>query len=378
MRIATLTWFTGNNYGSTMQAYAMQTVLKKLGHETEILAYKPGKAKNLLLKVKNHSLKATVDYKINELYLKIKSGGSDTSWNNMQLFDTFRDKYMKFSAPLSSENQLRLAAEAYDVLICGSDQIWSPFYFDPTYALNFCPDKKKIAYAPSFGVTQLPDRSKKRMAELIGRIPYLSVREAAGAELVRELIGKPARMVADPVLFLSRQEWQAIAADVPEEKPYILCYFLRKNEQYHRFVQKLAGKYGLDIRLIPMVSGDFSRDYAIQEAVGPREWIGLLHNAQWVVTDSFHCTIFSIIFQKNFATFRAFSDDNKRSQNSRIDSLLEIAGLKDRIVDEDTGVHIDSVTEEQWKHTQLALEQYAGESLQWLMQSIESIKETTV
>lgn len=378
MRIATLTWFTGNNYGSTMQAYAMQTILKKLGHETEILAYKPGKARNLILKVKNHSLKATVDYKINELYLKIKSGGKNASWNNMQLFDTFRDRYMKFSDPLSSADQLGLAAEAYDAFICGSDQIWSPFYFDPTYALDFCPDQKKIAYAPSFGVTQIPERSKKRMAERIGHIPHISVREASGADLVRELIGKPARVVADPVLLLSRQEWRAIAAEVPEEKPYILCYFLRKNERYHRFVQKLAGKYGLNIRLVPMVSGDFSRDYAIAEAVGPREWIGLIDNAQWVVTDSFHCTIFSIMFQKNFSTFRAFADHNKRSQNSRIDSLLEITGLKDRIVNEDTCVHIHSITEDQWRTAQLAIGQYAEESLQWLVQSIKKVKETIV
>ena len=151
-------------------------------------------------------------------------------------------------------------------------------------------------------------------------------------------------------------------------------YFLRKNELYHRYVQELAKKLDCEIRLIPMVSHDFQRCYTIQEAVGPREWIGLIKKARWVVTDSFHCTVFSIIFQKDFSVFRAFANQDERSQNSRIDSLLKIAGLTDRVVGKETDVHINSISVSQWADTQTAVNQYANQSLQWLEHALKDIE----
>lgn len=333
MKIATLTWYSGNNYGSTMQSYALQKVLQGMGHSSEIIAYSPAFFEKWKLKFQNHSVKATLDYKINEAYLKFLQKGVST--DNVALFDEFRREYQAFSSPVSSAKQLRTLASEYDAVICGSDQIWNPFYYDPVYFLDFVADRaKRIAYAPSFGVTEVPPFAQRRMADSLDLIDNLSVREKQGADIIYKLVHRKAQVVADPALLLPASEWKKIGRmpGTAPDKPYVVCYFLRKNEEYHRTVKRIAEKNGLDIVNIPMVTGDFERKETIRDTVGPREWVALLENAAMVITDSFHCTAFSIMFNKEFGTFRAFSETNIRSQNSRIDNLLQITGLENCVI----------------------------------------------
>lgn len=371
MRIATLTWYSGNNYGSTMQAYALQETLTRLGHETEILSYSPTKSENWKLKFLNHSVKATVDYKINELYVKLRSGSAEAGCSNMHLFDDFRAQQMRFSRPCSTKAEMAEIGREYDAYICGSDQIWSPFYFDPVYALSFVDEPwKKIAYAPSFGVNSIPERSKARMGRWLKSINCISVREKNGEHIVETIAGRTATTVVDPTLLLGKADWEKLARGPQYTKPYIACYFLRKNEGYHTFVQNIAQKLNCEIRLIPMVMGDYEREYAIKEPVGPQQWLDLLKNAAYVVTDSFHCTLFSIIFQKNFSTFRAFSDVDVRSQNSRIDSLLKMTDMQDRIVSVD--VHdIEMIQPERFEIASKNIDEMASASRKWLINAID-------
>lgn len=371
MRTATLTWYTGNNYGSTMQAYALQTTLKKLGHTNDILAYSPKKLDAWKLKFQNHSVKATLSYKINEFYVK-KFHKNSQMPDNMFLFDAFREQYMTFSKPYSSARDLEGALQEYDAFLCGSDQIWSPYYFDPVYFLNFVPDaKRKVPYAPSLGVSAVPEYAKKRFVNSVKAFEKISVREQQGADVIKDLTGLDATVVADPSLLLTAEEWADLAKPMPkvQEKPYILCYFLRNNDKYHQVVQTIAKKHGLEVRIIPMVKGDFDRPGVITEAVGPQEWISLIANANMVVTDSFHCTVFSILFEKDFATFRAFAADNKRSQNSRIEHLLHKTGLEDRIVGLDAE-DLLPVSKEQYRKAKEALKPFVEASLEWLKEAL--------
>ena len=358
-----------------MQAYALQETLTRLGHETEILSYSPTKIENWKLKFINHSVKATVDYKINELYVKLKSGSAETGHNNMHLFDDFREQQMRFSRPCSTKEEMLEIGREYDAYICGSDQIWSPFYFDPVYALSFVDEPwKKIAYAPSFGVNSIPEHSKARLGKWIKQINSISVREKNGEQIVKQIAGRISTTVVDPTLLLGKDDWEKLAKGPKYRKPYIACYFLRKNEGYHSFVQTLAKKLNCEIRLIPMVMGDYERDYAIKEPVGPQQWLDLIKNADFVVTDSFHCTVFSIVFQKSFATFRAFSDGNIRSQNSRIDRLLEMCELEDRIVSFET-TEIEMIEPGRLQRASQRIDEMASLSRGWLINAIKSAEE---
>ena len=373
MRIATLTWFTGNNYGSTMQSYALQAFLKKHGFESDILAYSPPKTKNLRLKILNHSVKATLEYKANELYVKLRGTGAQ---NNLHLFNEFRNKNMTFSESCSTRAEIAAMNDKYDAFVCGSDQIWNPFYFDPVYALEFVDgNRRKIAYAPSFGTNEISKKSAARMKKPISSINYLSVRELNGVQLIQKLTGREAIQVSDPVMLLNRKDWEHLATNFNDEHPYILCYFLRKNKSFHNFALQMSNKLDCGIKLIPMVMGDFKKPQVIKEPVGPEEWLGLIKNARMVVTDSFHCTLFSIIFRKDFAVFKAFRDEDKRSQNSRIDCLLETTGLTDRIINNCNEL-LGNISSEQFDRAEDILLQQAKRSAEWLLKAIGGPEET--
>lgn len=363
MRIATVTWYAGNNYGSTLQAYALQHVIKKNGHDCDILLYKPGKLKNWILKIQNGSVKATLDYKLNEFYIKKQYGNVPS---NITLFDQFRSKFQTFSKPVSSNSELKEIEKKYDYFVCGSDQIWSPYYFDPTYFLDFTNPSKRISYAPSFGVNEIPHKKIKQYQKCLKDFNDISVREEQGTKIVKDVLKKEARVVLDPTLLLSAEEWRNIESCNVHEKNYIVCYFLRKNEKYLDFVKKLAIEKNCEIKLIPMVAGDFNKEYATKEPIGPSQWLELIDKAQYVVTDSFHCTVFSIIFKKNFYTFRAFSDNNKRSQNSRIDNLLNFTNLNFRVVNENR-VNYEDIDTTVLDRAEILIRNKADEDIEWIM-----------
>ena len=368
-KIATVTWYTGNNYGSTMQSYALQTILKEKGYDCDILAYKPTKIKNWMLKIKNHSVKATIDYKINELYVKFKSNKSHIS--NMYLFDEFRNKYQTFTRPCSTKIDLKEISTEYDFFICGSDQIWSPFYFDQTYYLNFTSRKKRIAYAPSFGVNDLTKQRAKEIKELLEGFEEISVREEQGKKIIWKYCNRKARVVLDPTMLLPPKHWESLASDdYCGNDAYIVCYFLRSNSKYQKFIKNIASEKNLKIKLIPMVKGDYDLDYSIKEPIGPEQWLGLIKNARFVVTDSFHCTVFSIMFKKDFASFRAFSDANERSQNSRIDTLLKMCNFEDRIISDET-TSISTIDEERFNFAHQIIHDKSIEDIEWLINIIE-------
>ena len=223
-------------------------------------------------------------------------------------------------------------------------------------------------------MNSIPEHSKARLGKWIKQINSISVREKNGEQIVKQIAGRIATTVVDPTLLLGKDDWEKIASGPKYKKPYIACYFLRKNEGYHAFVQNIAHEMNCEIRLIPMVMGDYERDYAIKEAVGPRQWLDLIKNAEFVVTDSFHCTVFSLVFQKSFVTFRAFSDRNIRSQNSRIDRLLEMCELEDRIVSFET-TEIEMIEPDRLQRASQRIDEMASLSRGWLINAIKSAEE---
>jgi len=251
-------------------------------------------------------------------------------------FESFKDE--KFNHRLSKiyygYKNLCKGSLNYKTIITGSDQLWSPAGL-PTnfYNLNFVDDNvRKVSYSSSFGVKEIPWFQKKRTASFLKRLDYISMRENAGKEIVKKLIGKDVPVVLDPVFMLDKEEWERL---IPNERKisekYIFAYFLGANIEHRKVVEKIAKKTGLKIvtlrHLDQYVKYDESfGDYAPYN-VSPADFLNYIRNAEYVCTDSFHGSVFSIIHEKQFVVFNRYSDKSKHSKNSRIDSLCDNLGI---------------------------------------------------
>ena len=375
-KVYTQTWYRGNNYGSVLQAYALPEVIRSLGYECEVLAYAPTKLEQWRLKILYHGVRATIEYKINERAMKHAKNGDHEVIDNLQVFDEFRKNYMHITAPCSDAASIYRICSEKAIFICGSDQIWNPYNFNPAYFLNFVKDsKRKIAYAPSFGVEVLPNYSKKVIAKEVSTFVAVSVREKRGAELIKDLTGKEVKVAVDPTLLLSMDNWSSLLAERKVEKPYLFCYFLSRNDAYFKAAKEIAEMYNLELKVLPMVAADFAKEETIKEPIGPREWLGLVKNASFVLTDSFHCTLFAIRFHRQFYVLQRFADGDKRGQNSRIKMLLNMTELNDRLLVPNTPVKYGMVTQQKYN---IADENMKGEidaSIQWLRESLHNAAE---
>lgn len=330
-RFALMTWYTYSNYGSVLQAYAIAKIIRDMGYDLDFIKYDPQKNKqeptphtiSSLFKNAFELLKEQVIQPKNHSFL----------FEREKKYEEFRESFVKETEEVVYSHELCGLNDSYDAFICGSDQIWSPLCFDPSYFLDFVfESSKKIAYAPSIGRGDIPDiRMRKWYQKLLSKFDYLSVRELDGAKLVSSLTGKDCKTVVDPTMLLSWSEWREVASfDLVPDKPYCLCYFLGTNKKNWKIVHEIADTYNLDLLVIPIFKKDFVSKESVSRAVGPRDFVGLIDRANFVCTDSFHGMLFSINARKPFAVFNRFSYSDPKCQNSRIDSFLKIIGLSDR------------------------------------------------
>lgn len=332
-----------DNYGACLQAYALQSAIESSGSECEIIKYTP-----------YADLIRTTSYGANseeEASVKIKRAiahpvkfmkrrnFTQNSALRSAKFESFRNSYLKFGDKLyESWDELRKDPPEYDNFVCGSDQIWNPVIHHNTnvgpYFLDFVPEgKKRIAYAPSIGVEKIPEECRSEMKEFLEKFDTLSVREQHGAELIKELSALSAPVVLDPTLLFDGKWWSEVCHPVTVKKPYILCYLFNENPSTFRFVEFMKRKTGFDVVTLPQTFSDvYNKNIKIYDA-GPAEFIWLIKNAELIITDSFHATAFSINFNKRFYCLRRNTTGEKNNMNSRITSILSLAGLEDRLID---------------------------------------------
>lgn len=232
------------------------------------------------------------------------------------------------------------AKELYSDVIVGSDQLWLPVnVVADYYTLNWVPDEiNKISYSTSFGFSSIPNKYVELYRNFLNRINYLSTREESGVQIIKDIVARDAKLVCDPTILLTKDEWhEESSKERKYDEKYILCYFLGNNIEHRKFAERLRKKTGYKIVSLNHADeyvkySDEFCDYAPFD-IGPREWISLIENAEYVCTDSFHGTVFSILFNKMFFDFRRHNNKSKVSTNSRIDSLLDVAGIsKERIL----------------------------------------------
>lgn len=320
IRIGMMTFLHNDNYGSILQAWALQQTLLSLGYDATHIDYAPDR----LEKIRNLLLSGNSPKLILEGMRKKSAAGKMRGG-----FDEFRRANLCITAPCRNHAALARVAADFDLLLCGSDQIWSPVWLNPAYFLDFS-DLPKVAYAPSLGVKDMPNGYKrKKMARLVKRFSAVSVREQEGAGLIEQMANITPAVLPDPVMLVPKEQWQTVMDDhIPQEK-YILCYFIGDNPSYWETVAAVARRESCNVRVIPRTEGARNAGYPLEEDVPPQRWLGLINGAARVVTDSFHGATFSAILNRPCTILRRYREDDPESKNSRIDQLLRNLGVSD-------------------------------------------------
>lgn len=249
------------------------------------------------------------------------------------LFKSFLGNHVALSSERVDYAQLRGLADRYDAFICGSDQVWNPRFHggknDPGYFLQFASgEARTVAYAPSFGVSTLPESCKKNLAEYVGNIDFVSVREDSGAQLLAEYANIEASVVVDPTLLLTASDWDAIAKKpgwLPDR--YLAVYKFGERGEYDKLIKETARKLGLEIVNIPAAVDPV---FKTRWDIGPSEFLTIIRGAELVCTDSFHATAFSVIYRRPCIVFPRDAPGTAKSMNSRMEGLLRRLGLEAR------------------------------------------------
>lgn len=384
-KIALLSVFDVNNYGSMLQTYAMQQVLTQLGCESEIINYKRKSLKSQFLRIFDKTLlKAKLNFLYRDFYGKYVDKELGAYFKNRDIvFDSFVLEYCKLSDVIHNRTELTKKMYDYDTVLVGSDQVWNPTNLKKDYyTMTFVPSEiKKVAYSSSFGVSSIPKNQKEVTAKYLSRIDYIGVRELSGKKIIGELTGRDVPVVADPTILLSNDSWAEIIDDKPLiEKDYIMCYFLGSNPKHRDFVRKLKIMTGFDIVTIPhcdgIVKADFGFGDIIPQSVGPKEFLNLMKNAKYVCTDSFHCCVFAMLNKIDFFVFSRFGHkaNKSASTNSRIHSFLSITGLESRLMDDDAIPTLGLMQSVDYSLVTLELEKLRENSFDYLYTALDRKK----
>lgn len=342
MKIGLITYNRAHSYGAVLQCYATNKKLQDLEVEFETIDYNPyffRKMYYLLCKftsLRHPGIKSRL-YKL-FIYKTIR--------NRTKNFENFIEKNFNLSSKQYMDfDDINRNCNDYDVYITGSDQVWNSVCgnFDKVFFLDFddAKVKKRYSFAASFGMTSIPiDLLDEYRSRLNGYENY-SVREKTGAKLIRELTGKQAIISCDPTFMLMADEWKSIedVSYVPSN-PYVLVYYVTPTKDLQKAAQKLAKEKNLDVVCVPcylsyeVLSGKNDREFKQKffPSCSPEGFIALCHNASYVLTNSFHGTVFSVIFQKSFISQYEIT---KGEYNNRSQELLEQLEITNRDLTED-------------------------------------------
>ncbi len=320
-RIGILTFLHNGNYGSSLQAYALQSVIAGMGYSCEHMDYRPDAREKIVNLLRSgNSPKLLLDG-----WRKRQVQGAQAGMRTkMQRIEAFYEKHMRRSRPCANKRELEAVSREYEILVCGSDQIWNPVWLNPVYFLDFDdPAKPRIAYAPSLGIRAAPGRRKSRMIRrMLSVFDAVSVREEEGARLLVTITGDRPEVMPDPVCLLEREAWEEIAEGQPGGEPYLLCYFIGENPAYWEKVQQMAQDTGLRPLVIPVNADAYAQPFDRLDGAGPEAFLGAVRGAEMICTDSFHGLVFGTIFEKKTELLRRYREDDPESKNSRVDHFM--------------------------------------------------------
>lgn len=374
-KIGIATYIKNYNYGSVLQSFALKNVVREMGYSAHIIDFSDmSLSHNRRMKLRNYfdSMRCIIchPYLLWKELSRKKSTFTETlevPEKKKEIFREFEEEYLL----LNKENYLK--RNAFDAFICGSDQVWKlsipglhSFFF-----LRFTETNKRIAYAPSFGGNKVPKYNKKRLIKYLNSFLYISLREQSGVEIVEELTGKKVPCVLDPTLLAGKDFWLRVVSDIiinNKSRQYILCYFLDDNPNGIILANKIAKEKNLKIFWITNAR---NISYTGETIVpSPLEFVSMVCNANYVITDSFHGVIFSIMLNTDFYVLPRFYKITGE-QHTRIQSILDLTGLNSRYLD---GTLDDfSIEDIDFDYANRILRIAQNESRQYLSHALDSI-----
>lgn len=360
IRTATVTWITYRNFGTYLQAYALQQVVTSLGYDNTILS-----DKNIIKSFRNPWSIRFILGRTKAFVLNLFKKKDSKLEDSRRSYESFAKHYLKID---DSWKEIKELNDRYDIYLCGSDQIWSPNVpFHSFYYLSFT-EKRKIAYAPSIGSFNYPNNKIPLIKPYLNKFSSLSVREVQGEKIIKEKFGLNCRTVIDPTLLLKKKDWEKLVTK-KNDKEYILCYLLTYNKIYLRFVREFADRKGYELRIF--VTDSRNLNFADTPLyVGPQEFLNEICNSSYLFTDSFHGSIFAIHFEVNFYTFKRFDDHAKNNQNSRIVHLFEKLDLLERFLSEKELNRIEKLTKIDYLSVKSKLDIERADSLAFLKNAL--------
>ncbi|MDR1001014.1 MAG: polysaccharide pyruvyl transferase family protein [Clostridiales bacterium] len=335
-------YFHGN-YGSVLQAFATQEYLKKIGVPNRTIRIdglkkhiKIRKVKYFLTQILNKDV-VSDKYSYLRLWFMRKTDAAlnrDVS-TRKSIFKEFVEQNFDLTEPFASFAELGRACEQNcRCVLVGSDQLWLPANIEAGYyTLSFAPDTvKKVSYATSFGVSEIPAGQARKAAGFLRKFEVVSVRELSGQKIVDGLTGVVPPVVCDPVLLFTADEW---ARYCPTERKYknkyILCYLLGPEKKYYEWVKTLRDTTGCKVVALLkldayMPESSIAADYKPFD-IDPFGFVDLIRNAEYICTDSYHATLFSLLFHKKVFVFKRFPKESTMSTNARLESLFTLLGM---------------------------------------------------
>lgn len=329
MKIDIITLHRVVNYGSVLQTYALQEVLKSKGNEVEIIDYYPSRLHILGMtqRIKDKSEKL----RKNILWRNICRIIMFPSYiMRFCVFKSFLKKYINLTPKTYyTDKELYENIPEADMYCTGSDQVWNSGWnekIEKPFFLDFVPENKiRFSYAASFGKAKLEEWEKEETKSMLQKYRDISMRELSGVNILEDL-GLTGINVLDPTLLLNKEKWMKIASNKYRNKKYILVYNLNRNKKIDKYVEKLAEEKKLEIYYISYALHEFIKKGKMKCNVCVEDFLALIANAQYVVTDSFHATAFSINFNTQFMI--VFPE----KYSTRVESILKVTGLESRIV----------------------------------------------
>ncbi len=329
-KIATVTLDGYFNYGNVLQRYALYKILSDMGHRVDSLwCNDEAKILNYLANgypwmQKSWCWKTYIKIGINWKGNTSKLIGGFNAWEAARcaFIKSFCDRYI----PIRYDVDFTKVADEYDYFVTGSDQVWNPYYADlEKLFITFALSEKRIAYAASISCPEIPQDKQQTFIDGVNGMKEISVREQAGADLIQQLTGRRVQVVADPTMLVAAEDWRSIARKpswLKGNEQLLVTYFLGKRPD--SVIKSIARENGLQI--VNMLDERVFEHYAIS----PEEWLWLIDHARFMYTDSFHGTVFSILFRTPFVVTERVDAGCASKMTSRIDTLLAKFDLSDR------------------------------------------------
>lgn len=370
MKIGIITWFTGPNYGTNLQAIALQNYLRKQGYDVKIVNYevesKYNKNRRTLIEKIEYFPEKYAQKFARRIFFK-----KEKAIRDKKLSRAIQDNCI-LTKRCENEDDLVSVFNSFDLLISGSDQVWNPNWYHRFYYADYQGvTTRRISYAASMGVTEIIKEVEPEIRRSISKFDAISVREQNAISLLEPYVTCKPVAVVDPTLLLNSEDWAAIfppTGEAPKED-YVLGFFIEGNFNHIIATRKFADKNKMKYVFVPYGGLSYYQIGDRHGDAGLEDLLELIRNARYVITDSFHITVFSIIHRKQFYSFMRYRENPITSTNSRIRNLLHMAGLENRGLEYNTK-RIKEIADINYTYHEDSLQQEIDKSKKFLEKSI--------